>query len=270
MKRLLTAAVLAPVLWAVCKWAPLGTIVPFLALFSAAACWEFHTMFEAAGARPFKPLGALACFALAWSFSGLTPPIEATAVLVAVTALALLLAMARRGEPEAMLRAAVATLVPVFVIGLPLGYVVRLRAVPGENGPDLLFLLLVCVMFADTAAYYVGRAIGRRKLAPVVSPKKTWAGVAGAAAGSLLGGFLAHFWFFQRLDLGHAIVVSILLGASGIGGDLAESMAKRATGVKDSSGLLPGHGGVFDRVDSLIFSGPLLYYYFRLFLEGSI
>lgn len=270
MKRLITAAVLAPVLWAVCKYAPLTAIVPFLALFAAAASWEFHRMLEAEGTRPHKVIGLVATFAIAWSFSGLAPVVDTSAVLAALVVASFVAAMASRREPSAMLRAALGTVGPVVVVGLGLGHAVRLRAVPGENGPDLLFLLLVCVMFGDTAAYYVGRAFGRTRMAPVISPKKTWEGAAGAVAGSVGGAVLAHVWFFQRLTLGHALVLGVLLAVAGIAGDLAESVAKRATGVKDSSSLLPGHGGVFDRVDSLLFSSPLLYYYYRVILEGSV
>jgi phosphatidate cytidylyltransferase len=138
-----------------------------------------------------------------------------------------------------------------------------------ERGRDLLILLLVCTAFADTAAYYFGSAFGRKRLAPAVSPGKSWEGVFGGLAASVFGGLLAHFWFYRGLPIVHAVALGILLGASGILGDLAESMIKRAAGAKDSSGLLPGHGGLLDRADSLLFSGPVLYYYYRVFLEGA-
>jgi phosphatidate cytidylyltransferase len=101
----------------------------------------------------------------------------------------------------------------------------------------------------------------------VLSPKKTWEGALGGVAASVGGALLAHVWFYQRLPIPHAIVLGILLGVAGILGDLAESMVKRAAGVKDSARTLPGHGGFLDRTDSLLFSAPVLYYYSMRFLD---
>jgi phosphatidate cytidylyltransferase len=129
-------------------------------------------------------------------------------------------------------------------------------------------LLFICVIFGDTTAYYVGTAFGRRRMAPELSPRKSWEGAAGAVVGSTAGALIAHFWFYQKLPLAHALAIGILLGAAGVLGDLAESMIKRACGVKDSSGLLPGHGGVLDRIDGLLFAAPALYLYLNLFLRG--
>jgi phosphatidate cytidylyltransferase len=106
-------------------------------------------------------------------------------------------------------------------------------------------------------------------MAPVVSPKKTWEGAAGGVLGSVAGALVAHAWFFNRLPVGHAVALGVLLCGAGILGDLAESMLKRAAGVKDSSALLPGHGGVLDRVDSLLVAAPVLYYYWGVFLAGA-
>ena len=144
-----------------------------------------------------------------------------------------------------------------------------MRFIPGEDGEDLLMLLFVCVVLADIAAYYVGRAVGRRRLAPVLSPKKTWAGAVAGVAASMAGALVAQAWFYQRLAPGHALVLGFALGLAAIVGDLAESMVKRSANVKDSSRLLPGHGGLLDRTDSLLFAGPLLFYYYRWFLGGS-
>ena len=136
------------------------------------------------------------------------------------------------------------TVFPIFFVGLPFAYVVGLRAIPGENGSDLLLLALVCVTLSDAGAYYMGRAFGTHPMAPVISPKKTWEGAAGGILGSVIGALIAHFWFFQRLTLTHALILGVVLCAAGIVGDLGESALKRAAGVKDSSALLPGHGGV--------------------------
>jgi phosphatidate cytidylyltransferase len=177
--------------------------------------------------------------------------------------------MARRGSPEAMLDATMTTYFPVLFVGLPFAFVVGLRVIPNENGPDLLLLAMLCVTLSDTGAYYVGSAFGRHRLAPVLSPKKSWEGAAGGVLGSVTGALIGHFWFFHRLPLGHAVTLGLVLCAAGILGDLAESMLKRTAGVKDSSALLPGHGGVLDRVDSLLVAAPVLYYYWTVFLSGA-
>ena len=102
--------------------------------------------------------------------------------------------------------------------------------------------------------------------ARAISPNKSWEGAIGGLAGSLLGALLGHFWFFQELPLHHAIILGLLLGCAAILGDLVESMVKRAARMKDSSSLIPGHGGVLDRIDSLLLASPVLYYYYRVFL----
>jgi phosphatidate cytidylyltransferase len=169
-----------------------------------------------------------------------------------------------------MLDAVWTTLVPIVFVGLTLAHAIALRAVGGELGSDLLVLLLVCVTFSDTAAYYVGSAFGRRRLAPTISPKKSWEGVVGGILGSVLGAFLGDVWFFQALTPWHAMAVGVVVSLAGVVGDLAESMVKRAAGRKDSSALLPGHGGLLDRLDGLLVAAPVLYYYWRVFLSGDI
>ncbi|MBZ5640538.1 MAG: phosphatidate cytidylyltransferase [Acidobacteriia bacterium] len=269
MKRVLTAAVLMAVLWVVIKKTSPAAFFALMAVGIGFAAWECYRLLETRGDRPFKLLGIAASLALAWSFLETRPVFSPTVPLVAATAAALVAALARRDTPETMLSTASSTLFPVLFVGLTLGTVVGLRARPGEDGTDTLLLLLVCVICSDTAAFYVGSAVGRRPMAPVLSPRKTWEGAAGGLLASIGGALLAHFWFYQRLTLGHALVLGVIVSAAGVLGDLAESMVKRAAGAKDSSALLPGHGGFLDRVDSLLLAGPALYYYYRIFLEAS-
>ena len=131
------------------------------------------------------------------------------------------------------------------------------------NGRDLVFFTVLTVWITDTGAYFVGRAIGRHKLSPAVSPGKTWEG----SFGSVLAGFAAVFGlnevFGLSLALEHRIALGLLLPPVIMVGDLAESALKRGLGIKDSSGFVPGHGGIADRLDSLLFAAPLVYWYLR-------
>jgi phosphatidate cytidylyltransferase len=128
-------------------------------------------------------------------------------------------------------------------------------------GRKWLFLVLLVVMAADTAAYFVGSLIGRSKLYPVVSPNKSWEGSIGGVVGSLLGALLAKYGFFPELSLVDVLLGGILLSLSGQLGDLFESLLKRSFGVKDSGTMIPGHGGLLDRLDSLLFAFPVAYFY---------
>jgi phosphatidate cytidylyltransferase len=276
MLRLATAAVLMPLVWVVIKKAPSWTFLGLAIVMISVATWEVYRMLEVRGLRPFKWVGLLSCWGILFSFLdlelevlGFGLSIGATTPLVAGTLTSVAVAMAFRPTPEKMLQDAMATLFPLLVVGLCLGYLVGLRGMPGNDGQDLLILLFLCVIAADSFAFYFGSLFGRHKMAPVLSPKKSWEGAAAGLAGSVIAALLGHFWFYQRLSLQHAIVLGLTLGLAGMIGDLSASMLKRATGVKNSSELLPGHGGMFDRTDSLIFTAPFLYYYYLVFLMGK-
>lgn len=130
-----------------------------------------------------------------------------------------------------------------------------------EKGKIWILFTLVAVYFGDTVAFYAGRAWGRRKLAPQISPGKTIEGGVGAIAGSMMGALVSKFLFFSELPLTHALNLGAGIGVIGQLGDLWESLLKRSREVKDSGTLIPGHGGLLDRIDSVLFSGPLVYYY---------
>lgn len=128
-----------------------------------------------------------------------------------------------------------------------------------EHGPDLVILTLCIVFLGDTGAYTAGRIFGKHPLYPVVSPKKTWEGSFGGIAFSVIAPVVAHFWFLPELPLVYGIGLAVFLGILGQIGDLCESMIKRAFDVKDSGALLPGHGGMLDRVDGVLFAVAGLY-----------
>jgi phosphatidate cytidylyltransferase len=261
MTRILTAVVLLPLLWLALKKAPPLVFQGIVLLVMTLAVWECYALLLARGSKPVRSVGLATCFGVAVSFLG-GPHGAGPGLALALGTIGIAtVAMAQWREPAEMLDSALTTLFPVLLIGLPFGCTIGLRAIPGEDATDLILLLLLCVMASDTAAYYVGKGIGRHKLAPVLSPKKSWEGALAGIAAGMGGGVLAHLWFYQRLPLAHAVALGFLLACAGIAGDLTESMVKRAAGAKDSAHILPGHGGFFDRTDSLLFASPLLYYY---------
>ena len=150
-----------------------------------------------------------------------------------------------------------------YVAGLS-GYFLLIHNLP-DGGHWVLFLFLI-IWMGDSAAYYGGRTFGLRLIAPIISPKKTIEGSLFGLAGSLGGGLIASFWLLKEVSLLHCLLAALICGIIGQLGDFAESILKRTAGVKDSSRLFPGHGGFLDRVDSLLFAGPVLYMYHRLFL----
>jgi phosphatidate cytidylyltransferase len=223
--------------------------------------WEFCRLIQSRGFEPFNRVATLMTVALfldvAFPFRALPP---AWPLVIAIALAALIM---RKADFIDKVPAFALSLLGASYLGALGGALAALRVIdPAEDGPWRLALLLATVMVADTAAYFVGLAFGRTKLAPAVSPGKTVEG----GLGGLVGGGLACLAFVRLSPLAIAPVVALLLGIgvalAGAVGDLAESLFKRWAGVKDSGGLFPGHGGVLDRLDSLLLAAPVLYYYF--------
>ncbi|MGE5529435.1 MAG: phosphatidate cytidylyltransferase [Patescibacteria group bacterium] len=158
---------------------------------------------------------------------------------------------------EAVDASAVQLFAGVYTI-FPMAYMIMLRALPGDAGLYYFFLLTVATWAGDSAAYFLGSTLGRHRLAPALSPRKTWEGsAAGLAASALAGAVYGLAW---HRDPWPALALGLLVGLCGQLGDLFESLLKRDFGVKDSGFFLPGHGGVLDRFDSLFFAAPVIYY----------
>ena len=136
-----------------------------------------------------------------------------------------------------------------------------------SDGVRWIFFILVLAFSGDIAAYYVGKGLGRRKLLPEVSPGKTVEGTIGLVAGSIIACVLFRQWFFPTLSVLHAVILGLVGSVTGQLGDLCESALKRTAGVKDSGTLLPGHGGILDRLDCLMFITPFVYYYRVLVIQ---
>lgn len=160
----------------------------------------------------------------------------------------------RQAAPDAAL-----LLTGFLYVPLLLAHLVLIRMLP--HGTSWLFLIMVIVMAGDSAAYYVGSTFGKNRLYPAVSPKKSIEGSLGGLAGSLAGAVIAKYTFFPELAISDCIATALLLGVLGQLGDLFESLIKRNCGVKDSGTIIPGHGGILDRLDSILFAAPAAYYY---------
>ncbi len=260
MQRLLTALVAVPfALTAIFMLPPVAFFLVIAFLLDWAALEFLHLVRPLA---PRAPLGALlvlvplAAWGMAWALGpGRSAP-AGTVLLVAAALLALgsgsLVLFARTPVGEALPALAVLGFgIPYFA--LPTASLYELQRLD----PWVMFLLCAIVWLGDSAAFYVGTSIGRHRLAPVVSPKKTWEG---AAAGLLVGVGATAVWSAWRLGRvdGILLAVGAATAVAAQVGDLVESVIKRSAGVKDSGGVLPGHGGVFDRLDAMLFAAPAL------------
>jgi phosphatidate cytidylyltransferase len=182
-------------------------------------------------------------------------------LLVAAPLAGPLVTLARLGDMKtAALRACAMGFGPLFV-GVSITLLAVMRRDLGDAGPGYVVLAFLFAWFGDTGGYFAGRFLGRRKLYEAVSPKKTIEGSIGSLAGSVLGALLAHLWFLPGLSLAAGIPLAMVAGALGQAGDLGESLLKRSFGVKDSGAIVPGHGGVLDRVDALMLTSAVTFLY---------
>jgi phosphatidate cytidylyltransferase len=257
MTRVLSGAVLVALAVAIVWFAPPTLFFAFGFFLAVLAVNEVVTLAHASGLDVSRSAAGFAT-ALIVGSSGVPEMFQIVlmTVLVAVAASNL---GAWRGGPAALATVS-ATLFPALYIGLPIAALLGIRTLGGSRG---LFLLMLTVMVSDTSQYYTGRAFGRRRLAPIVSPKKT---VEGAVGGAVIGTALfavVGIWWLPQLAAPFRAVLGLTIVVLGIVGDLFESMLKRSAGVKDSSALIPGHGGVLDRIDALLFAAPVYYIVLR-------
>jgi len=271
MKRVLTAVILIPLVIAVIFVSPRWPIALMSLIFVVAglALWEYLDLANAIGARTPRVV-VIVCLAILLGVVFLRP-LDLMAPVIGALALALLVICTFRSPLERVLPDTAYSVFGLLYIGLSMSTLYLLEQ--QNNGPSLLLFLLLVVWTGDIAALYVGRAFGRWTMAPRLSPNKTWEGAAASVAASVLIAVLlvwvARFLIlreegFEYLSYPgsfvHWIGLAVLLNIAAQVGDLAESAIKRAAGVKDSGKLLPGHGGVLDRIDALLLAAPVLWY----------
>lgn len=262
-RRLATAAVGLPIvvgaIWAGTPW--LDTLVGLVALVGTG---EAMALFRTGGFRPLRPLGlgAAAGLVAAASLGHPLHPGAVSGLLLACLALPILRRPPRGGWADGAV-----TAVSALYAGGLLSFALPLRHLP--HGPLWLLWAVLTTFAVDTCAYGVGKALGRRPLAPAVSPRKTWEGAGGGLAGGMGAGVALAALLDLPLPWPTALGMGLALGLLAQVGDLAQSLLKRAAGVKEAGHLLPGHGGVLDRLDSVVFVLPLVYYGVRWLERGG-
>jgi len=260
MKRHLSAAVFIPVFLAIVLLGPAWALALLVALGVSLAVLEMARMAKNCGLLVQRPLAVAVSVAACFLFLRPGSPSEWMLLLLLVAcALAVLNGLRMGDRPAQALSSSAATLFTVFYPGILLSFLVGLRVAEGERGRQLLLFLIAVVWMSDAGAYYMGKLLGRHKLSPRLSPNKT---VEGALGGLLFAALTAAAWrHFFLPELGAwTPVLGAGLALVGILGDLAESVMKRGAGVKDTASVVPGHGGVLDRVDSLLLAAPLFYH----------
>jgi phosphatidate cytidylyltransferase len=290
LKRIVTAVVLIPIVLVLALRAPVSVLAIVVGIVALMTIHEFLKLTEAYGVRPLRLLTYIFCaiffLLLALNF-GNDKPLLSTAIFVyalgfsaAIAPFIFLTRAMKNVELSTGYPAAAASVFAFTYIALPMGMLVQLRQ-QWAGAFYLLYLLLV-VWAGDIFAYFVGKSVGRHLMAPRISPKKTWEGAAASLIASIAVGWamfhyalpvssgLLRAGLIQRRDglfgleqpaMGPVIVLTIVLNVAAQLGDLVESLIKRGAGVKDSGAILPGHGGMLDRIDALLFAAPVLWYY---------
>ncbi len=262
LRRIYSALVFIPLFYLLVRYGPPILFSFLVAAVSLLALWEFYGMFfpiQSHRISMIAGLGLLLVILLPIQY------LEKTGIISVMTVLifgALIFLMMNFTPGKQVMPTYLIFPFGALYIGIGLGHFLLLRNL--AEGALFVFFVILVTWAADTAAYFTGKTIGRRLLAPHLSPKKTVEGFIGGLLCAMVVAGLSHFWFFPFLTLVECVIIGVLLTGLGLLGDLAESYFKRSSGVKDSGTLIPGHGGVLDRLDSLLFTGPAFYYSYLL------
>jgi phosphatidate cytidylyltransferase len=279
-KRVATAVVLIPCVVGLDLWGSTALLAVGMALVILLALFEYFALGEAIGHRAYRfwtatcalllvyvqwlaaiapsyeLVGGLAFHREVGRILGILPTVQ-DVFFIFVLGVAALSLWTKRPIVEALPAAGISAS-GLLLVAFPLTFAIRLHG-RGSGGPKFLLFALVITWAGDTAAYFAGRAFGKRPLAPVLSPKKTWEGTIAGILGALLVAVVFSRWMF--VPVAHLLAMAAVGNVAGQAGDLLESAYKRSAGVKDSGALLPGHGGVLDRIDALILAIPVVWYY---------
>jgi phosphatidate cytidylyltransferase len=265
--RVVTSAVLVPLVFVVVWYLPAGWFMALAVLAAAIGQRELYAMARSRGAQPLEVTG-IVCGALVIiaGFAGMGTlgfPRIGTGGAITVCVLTVLIArlFARRAV-EGAFEDIASTLLGIIYVALLFGHQVGIHR--WQQGKYWLLFLYLVIWTSDTGAFYVGTALGRHRLYEKISPKKSIEGLIGGTVASVITAFLCKLWLLKTLSTVEALLLGAVLALVGTVGDLSESLLKRSAGVKDSGGLIPGHGGILDRMDSMLFAAPVLFYYLRM------
>ena len=253
LKRLVVAAVLLPFLYLYIMYLSPAYFILLLIIMSVVALSEFYAMYHVAGILRYSGIffGILILCTFYFSRGFLF-----NVIIFSVMALATMRLFYKR-DPGGSLYD---TSIPVFGL-LYIPGLLTFQAYIREAGPEWIILLYATVWAADSMAFYIGTFIGKKKLYVEVSPNKTVAGAAGSLIGGVLGVVVMKYTLVPVLTVSSVLIIGIMIGAVTVIGDLVESMFKRDAGVKDSGIIIPGHGGILDKLDGALFAGPVLFWF---------
>jgi phosphatidate cytidylyltransferase len=278
-RRVASAVVLLPIVAGVVWWS-VWSVAVFVALATLIGLIELYGALRQGGYRPRLAVGIVSALLvlLAIAFRALLT-FDPLYPAITVAIIGSLVVELTRHQEQGVLASWALTLVGALYLSWLFSHFILLRALDTpllagwltplhlgiEPGAAWIYFVLAITWIQDTAAYFAGKNLGRHKMAPILSPKKTWEGAAGGLLGSILAGIICVPLLGLPITLAQAALLGLVGGIVGPLGDLAESMIKRQVGLKDAGNLIPGHGGILDRADSLLFTGPVLYYLIWLF-----
>lgn len=262
--RVVTALILIPLIYFVVRYFPPVLFLLFLALWVLIGQYEFYKFYyKTHSIFPF--LGLLFGAMILFSFYADRYMFDMKGVvLTAIVLICLSCFIFFKADIHDSVTAVSVITFGVLYVAWPLAHFIPLRGF--LNGHNLVFFILIVTWGVDTGAYYTGRHLGRHKLSPQISPGKTVEGAIGGLISCILSALFARWLFLPELSINNTVFMGIVFGIISQIGDLSESMLKRGAGVKDSGSLLPAHGGILDRVDSVIFTLPVFYYYIIYFV----
>ncbi len=262
LRRLYSALFFIPLLYATITYSPSWLFAVLLSITALFALWEFLGLYYGVTRASLEKIftSVLAGFFLLILAQGVIQSVIPW--LLGIIGLVLLGFLLNPGKMRIVLPSWVGYLLGILYVPLLLGHFILLRQL--NHGVEFVFFALIVTWLSDTGGFVVGRSLGTHPLAPTLSPKKTIEGLVGGILFSVFGAVICHYWFFPFFSMIQCAMLGLAMALFGALGDLAESGIKRSVNVKDSGTIIPGHGGVLDRVDSLLFSGPAFYYLLRV------
>jgi phosphatidate cytidylyltransferase len=268
LRRLVTALVFLPALVLIAREGG-GYYLALIGLGIGIGTYEFLTMLEARGMKPYKVLGTFCALLLGWT--AFYQSYIFTYLTFTILLLALSITELSRGTKEQAINHIATTIFGAMYVGWLMSHLVLLRELPyamGQTystGTGYALLPFVLTWSCDSMAYFFGIKFGKHKLLPRISPEKSWEGAIGGVVFAVVAGFVYQQIYAHFLSWFDILVLGVSVGILAQVGDLVESLIKRDAHMKDAATTIPGHGGVLDRFDSLLFTAPMIYYYLRFF-----